>query len=138
MAKRKCEQPLVALLPPCKRPVYSRHCTSHTMQVSPKGKRKLEPETIPSPECDRTPPQDGAPAAAQPSCKKPRPAESHGAIADTAYQCQKDEAFSEYNSFHFWRTPLPDIDFSELVDGVCDGDKQTTSAGTDVLEEMDN
>lgn len=51
---------------------------------------------------------------------------------------QKDEAFLEYSSFHFWRTPLPDLDFSELVDEACDGDKQAVSTGTDVLEEMDN
>ncbi|XP_073508906.1 uncharacterized protein C9orf40 homolog [Phyllobates terribilis] len=132
MAKRKCEQPLVALLPPCKRPlselpVYSRHCT---MQVSAKRKSRQEPEAIPYPECERPP--------SHPSSKKLRPAESQGTTAAADFQCQKDEAFREYNSFQYWRTPLPDIDFSELVDGTCDGDKQSLSAGTEVLEEMDN
>ncbi|XP_073399859.1 uncharacterized protein C9orf40 homolog [Dendrobates tinctorius] len=138
MAKRKCEQLRIAVLPPCKRPlcelpVYPRHWPPHTMQVSAKRKRK--PEAMPSPECERPPLREGSTDASHPASKKLRPAENHGA---TDYQCQKDEAFREYNSFHFWRPPLPDVDFSELVDGTCDGDKQSSSAGTETLEEMDN
>ncbi|CAJ0956107.1 unnamed protein product [Ranitomeya imitator] len=141
MAKRKCEQPLIAVLPPCKRPLcelppYPRHCPPHAMQVSAKRKRKPEPEAIPSPDCGRPPPRDGTPDPSHPSSKKPRPAENQCTTA-AAYQCQKDEAFREYNSFHFWRSPLPDVDFSELVAGTCDGDKQPSSAGTEALEEMD-
>ncbi|KAM3936980.1 uncharacterized protein C9orf40 homolog [Leptodactylus fuscus] len=144
MAKRKCEQPLIALLPPCKRPlselaVCPRRCMPHTVQVSPKKKRKLEPEVIPAAECERLQaPSECATTEVHPPSKKLRLAESQGTKASPDFQCQKDEAFREYNSFHFWRTPLPDIDFSELADGSCDSDRQVTSSGTEVLEEMDN
>ncbi|KAG8595788.1 hypothetical protein GDO81_001634 [Engystomops pustulosus] len=139
MAKRKCEQPLIALLPACKRPlrelsVYSRPCTPHTLQGAPKRKRRPEPS--PQRESPPLPPHtEDTAAQSHPPSKKPKL--SPGTTASPDYQCQKDEEFNEYNTFHFWRTPLPDIDLSEL-DGACDSDKQATSTGTDVLEEMDS
>ncbi|KAG9486780.1 hypothetical protein GDO78_006919 [Eleutherodactylus coqui] len=134
MAKRKCEPPLLALLPPCKRPqceLPSRSCAPPSLQGAAKRRRKAE--LVPSTDRERRPHTDGPAAASPPPSKKSRVSPDSGA----AFQCQKDEAFQEYNAFHFWRTPLPDLDFSELVDGAGD-DRAAMSTGTDALEEMDN
>ncbi|XP_075067092.1 uncharacterized protein C9orf40 homolog [Mixophyes fleayi] len=144
MSKRKVEQqPLGTLLPPCKRRVWepsqwSRHCTPEDVHIAPRQKRKLEPrsapsvETISSPECERLTQEDRPAASSHPPCKKPRVSQSNDATA-VEFRCQKDEAFCEFNSFHYWRTPLPDVDFSDIA-----VDRKSMLTVTDLLEEMDS
>ncbi|XP_077331052.1 uncharacterized protein C9orf40 homolog [Lithobates pipiens] len=129
MTKRKCElQSLVSVLPPCKKPLSSRRCTPDVFHVFPVRKRKLEPESGPPlEECEKVLPP--CPPSSPPACKKLRGAESPP--RKEHYKCQNDEAFPEYNSFQYWRTPLPDIDFSEIPDECC-------GAATSDTQEMDN
>ncbi|CAI9535915.1 unnamed protein product [Staurois parvus] len=132
MTKRKCElQSLVTVLPPCKKPLPSKRCTPDVVQIFPVRKRKLEPESAPpEEECERVLPPFPATTSSPPPCKKMRGAEnSHS--QELQYKCQNDEAFPEYNSFQYWRTPLPDIDFSELSDTLC-------GAATSEIQEMDS
>ncbi|KAM5194382.1 uncharacterized protein C9orf40 homolog [Mantella aurantiaca] len=134
MTKRKCElQSLVTVLPPCKKPLCSQRCSTDT----PGRKRKLAPESgpsvediTPSPECERVLPSSPAHASPSPPCKKLRATECPQTPLPQ-YKCQKDEAFQEYNSFQYWRNPLPDIDFSELSDELC-------GVATSDIQEMDS
>ncbi|XP_040212144.1 uncharacterized protein C9orf40 homolog [Rana temporaria] len=129
MTKRKCElQSLVTVLPPCKKQLSSRRCTPDVLQVFPVRKRKLEPESGPPVEgCERVLPP--CPPSSPPPCKKLREAENMHS-QEPLYKCQNDEAFPEYNSFRYWRSPLPDIDFSEL--------SERCGAATSDTQEMDN
>nr|DBA28049.1 TPA: hypothetical protein GDO54_008463 [Pyxicephalus adspersus] len=143
--KRKCEaQPIVTVLPPSKRTLYSKRCNPDIVQVTLVRKRKMEPEKGPpvqviartSESCEKVLTAFPAATSSPPPCKKLR-AEESPEWQHSQYKCQKDEAFPEYNSFQYWKTPLPDIDFSELSGKLC-GVSTCIPSAPDVSEEMDN
>ncbi|XP_068092627.1 uncharacterized protein C9orf40 homolog [Hyperolius riggenbachi] len=151
--KRKCEAQLLApVLPPCKRALREPPAATTTCYSPDTGrlmKRKLEPEcaalvdtVISSPECERklrTAEDIPAETASSPyPCKKRRMTAQSLERGTPDFQCQKDEAFPEYNSFQYWRTPLPDIDFSEIAVEPCEGTTKDITPVKDVLEEMDS
>ncbi|XP_063755158.1 protein AF1q isoform X2 [Eleginops maclovinus] len=44
---------------------------------------------------------------------------------------------SEYESFVFWRAPLPELDFSELMDVSCGAGLATSATGKERKQEME-
>ncbi|KAM4810340.1 uncharacterized protein C9orf40 homolog [Rhinophrynus dorsalis] len=149
MAKRKAEQQLVTLSPPCKKrssdvPSSPTQCPPQALHISPKRKRKLDPDSAPRLAATilslgEKSHDDGDPEiTSHVPCKKQRVAEGQSSKAPV-YKCQNDEAFREFNSFEYWRPPLPEVDFSE-ISGEADGDNTDlkNSKTIDIVEEMDN
>ncbi|XP_063313266.1 uncharacterized protein C9orf40 homolog [Pelobates fuscus] len=125
MAKRNLEQhPVTLRCPPCKKracelPPLSDELPPHGTRLG--AKRKLESD--PGVQL-LTPSPCASPAdCTLPPSKKPRAAQTEGDKAPV-YKCQDDENFREYNSYQFWKTPLPDIDFSEITTETTEDNKK--------------
>ncbi|KAE8633112.1 hypothetical protein XENTR_v10001785 [Xenopus tropicalis] len=139
MAKRKAEHQVATLPPPCKMlawEISSFQYEPSNSPSTPRRKRKLEVDAcldvIQSPSCNKSP--EIVPDS-QPSlpCKKQRVMESKS----KEYKCQSDDDFKEFNSFNYWRTPLPEIDLSEINIEPEEVNKHPKTK-TEILEEMDS
>ncbi|OCU01116.1 uncharacterized protein LOC108714527 [Xenopus laevis] len=143
MAKRKAEHHVATLAPPCK--MHAGELSSYQYEPSsdpltPRRKRKLGVDVcvdviLPARCNSKTPEQETLPAAQPPvPCKKQRVMESK---STNEYKCQNDDDFKEYNSFNYWRTPLPEIDLSEIIIEPEEVNKHPKPK-TETLEEMDS
>ncbi|KAM8962205.1 uncharacterized protein C9orf40 homolog [Pelodytes ibericus] len=140
MAKRKIEQHLVTLHPPCKKAACELPPSHSPPQcLAPKRKRKLDhdsstvPEVTQSSPCRRVIPEDNTT-----SRKKTKLAETQPSKAP--YKCEVDEDFREFNSYEFWKAPLPEVDFSEIEFESCDDNKTkaTLVSSTGTTDDMDS
>ncbi|XP_053312669.1 uncharacterized protein C9orf40 homolog [Spea bombifrons] len=146
MAKRKLEQQLVTFHPPCKKSAYeSNLCAPQSTHIAPRRKRKLDSDpdgvsevTTPSVPCE-TPARERSPEGSVPVSSKKKRLEESRSVKAAVYKYQDDEKFSEFNTFQFWKTPLPQVDLSEIAAGTCEDSNNITQIATrDVTEEMDS
>ncbi|KAM4710572.1 uncharacterized protein O3C94_000467 [Discoglossus pictus] len=142
MAKRKAEHQLVTIEEPCKRRAWDIPASLSDLHTEhPTSKRKLEPdsEDLPTPECKRASREETphTPCKRQrmkePSiqCKRQREEESS---TQCKRQDENDNDLSEYNSFQYWRVPLPKVDLSEITEVDLENHQKPT---TYTAEEMD-
>ncbi|XP_075454466.1 uncharacterized protein C9orf40 homolog [Ascaphus truei] len=145
MAKRKAELQLVTPHLAFKRlapdlPPSPTQRAPQVVQLTPRRKRKLSPDTTvplgetPSPLCDRSPEEDNPTASSTP-CKKQRAAESQQ-NKSPVYKCQSKDDLSQFNSFQYWRNPLPEVDLSEITGETCENKTKLTPPSTSAISEV--
>ncbi|KAG8455257.1 hypothetical protein GDO86_001453 [Hymenochirus boettgeri] len=135
MAKRRAEQQVDTVPPPCKKLAWgvSIQCGQKASYFPPRRKRTLTPDPegpeLTSPlAANKDHPREDRPAIHPPIPRK------KGRSSEITFQ--NDEEFKEFNSFNYWRTPLPEIDLSEITTEAKEGDNQIHTK--EILEDMDS